>query len=170
MPTESILRPEGPWLHPFVATESEAFDRVAKLQHAQGTRVVCRTIRGRKARTTASLFDEFAAALQFPCYFGENWDAFDECLTDLEWLSAEGYVLLITNSIHLLEADPLDHLVRFFHLLEKAGREWSKPVGELSPRSARGFHVLLQCTQDEEPLMRVKFHAAKVAFRAVSLS
>ncbi len=40
-------------------------------------------VRGWKMRNKAAVFDEFAAALQFPCYFGENWDAFEECLRDI---------------------------------------------------------------------------------------
>jgi RNAse (barnase) inhibitor barstar len=167
---ESVLRPEGPWLHPFVAVESEACDRLGKLQTAGSARVVCRTIRGCKARTTAALFDEFAAALQFPCYFGDNWDALDECLTDLEWLPAGSYVFLITNSTHLLEADAPDHLDKLLHLLERAGQDWSKPAGGSSPRPARGFHILFQCTPQEEPSLHAQLHAAKVAYRAVSLS
>lgn len=38
-----------------------------------------------------------ARALQFPTYFGSNWDAFEDCLTDLSWQQADGYVLLLTN-------------------------------------------------------------------------
>jgi hypothetical protein len=53
------------------------------------TRLVVRTLRGVKMQTVQQLFDEFAAALQFPWYFGENWAAFDECLTDLAWLPPE---------------------------------------------------------------------------------
>src|SRR5438128_11682083 len=128
MPTDALLRPEGPWLHLVVADESVACDRLRNLQQTVGVRIVCRVIRGRKARTRQGLFDEFAAALQFPCYFGENWDAFDECITDLAWLPAEAYVFLIVRSIYLLDKEPGDRLQLFLEILQNAGEEWSNPA------------------------------------------
>ena len=38
-----------------------------------------------------------AGALEFPNYFGMNWDALHDCLTDLSWRPAAGYVLLLTG-------------------------------------------------------------------------
>lgn len=40
------------------------------------------------------VFEEFSRALAFPDWFGRNWDALEDCLTDLSWLEAGGYVLL----------------------------------------------------------------------------
>jgi len=36
-------------------------------------------------------------ALKFPDYFGMNWDAFEECLTDMSWFASKGYILVIDN-------------------------------------------------------------------------
>jgi RNAse (barnase) inhibitor barstar len=45
------------------------------------------------------LMDAVAAALEFPDYFGGNWDALDECLRDLgTWLPAEGYVVVVAGA------------------------------------------------------------------------
>lgn len=43
-------------------------------------------LRGKRCVDEASFFQEISASFQFPCYFGENWAAFDECICDLEWL------------------------------------------------------------------------------------
>jgi uncharacterized protein YecE (DUF72 family) len=61
-------------------------------------------------RTIAGVFDEFAAAFQFPYYFGENKDAFDECLRDLDEFvgAAPGYVAIVRDSPELLAQSPAE--------------------------------------------------------------
>ena len=41
------------------------------------------------------VFDAFSQALAFPDWFGRNWDALEDCLTDLSWREADGHVLLL---------------------------------------------------------------------------
>jgi len=50
---------------------------------------------GTDAATRAGFFQEIARVLSFPDYFGRNWDAVYDCLTDLTWLPAAGYVLVL---------------------------------------------------------------------------
>lgn len=111
-----------------------------------GSGLAARVVRGRKMRTVSGLFDEFAAALQFPRYFGENWAAFDECLGDLETLPAgKGYVIMFTEPDQVLaDAGPAD-LRLLADSLESACSAWSQPVelGEWWDRPAVPFHVVL---------------------------
>jgi len=39
-----------------------------------------------------------AEALKFPAWFGGNWDALEDCLCDLSWVTAGGYVLLFEGA------------------------------------------------------------------------
>lgn len=39
--------------------------------------------------TRENVFDAYAQALHFPEYFGRNWDAFIDCLSDLSWVDHE---------------------------------------------------------------------------------
>ncbi|HYL26137.1 MAG TPA: barstar family protein [Burkholderiales bacterium] len=45
----------------------------------------------------ASVFDAMARALDFPEWFGANWDALEDCLSDLSWRAGEGHVLILRS-------------------------------------------------------------------------
>ncbi len=47
--------------------------------------------------TREDLMDRLARALGFPSYFGKNWDAFLDMVTDLSWNPASGYIVLLKN-------------------------------------------------------------------------
>ena len=52
------------------------------------------------------IFDELARAMRFPDYFGRNWDAVFDCLTDPSLLPAEGSVILLDNCDRLAREYP----------------------------------------------------------------
>jgi hypothetical protein len=97
---------------------------------------------------------------KFPPYFGENWDALDECLADLEWLPADAYVLVVLNAAELLDKDRPEARRTFWEVLEGAAREWAQPVSGQGARPPRPFRVLLQCTREEEERVRAHWPAA----------
>ena len=163
MKANPLLQPKAPWLHLLVATESETWDRMLALQQLTSP-VAARRIRGHKGLTTGALFDEFAAALQFPYYFGENWDAFHDCLNDLEWLPGTAYTVFITNSNRLLENESQEELRLFLGLMARVGDEWAKEVAGKRPRSAKAFHAVLQCSHEDEAALRRSLQAARTAF------
>ena len=43
-------------------------------------------------------FQSISNALSFPDWFGKNWDALEDCLSDLSWREAQGYVLLFEHA------------------------------------------------------------------------
>jgi hypothetical protein len=54
----------------------------------------------------AGFLQRVAKALEFPSWFGHNWDALFDCLNDLGWRPAPGYVLLLENPSELRDAEP----------------------------------------------------------------
>ena len=125
-------------------------------------RLTVRALRGHKMLTEPQLFDEFAAALQFPSYFGENWNALDDCLTDMAWLPPEaGYVLVISEPQRVLEGSP-DALAVLIRCLASAFAEWSKPIslGEWWDRPSVPFHTVLATRPDDEAEVRSRWIAA----------
>lgn len=62
-------------------------------------------------RNKAAFLARMAAALEFPACFGQNWDALADYLGDLEWLPAEGYVLLLEGTADLRHAAAEDYRI-----------------------------------------------------------
>lgn len=92
------------------------------------------------------LFDEFARALDFPDYFGHNWDALEECLADFDWLRAKGYILLIHDADAVLPEDEEEYET-LLEILSDAGEAWSK--GQTADGQRAPFHVCFAVTEQE---------------------
>ncbi len=60
------------------------------------------TIDGATTNSRSRLFEALAAALNFPDYFGHNWDATYDCLTDLASADEHPAVLLVTGGDQFL--------------------------------------------------------------------
>jgi RNAse (barnase) inhibitor barstar len=54
----------------------------------------------------AGLLARIATAMGFPAWFGHNWDALFDCLTDLGWRPALGYVLILEHATELQATEP----------------------------------------------------------------
>jgi RNAse (barnase) inhibitor barstar len=127
-----------PWTVLLVLQAGQRAESVVKTPEG----FVLRVIRGRKCRSTEGLFMEIAEAMKFPDYFGHNWDALEECLADLEWLTAKGYVLCFTEA-ELILSDEEDEFATFLEVLNDAGEAWAS--GDAGPQGdrAKPFHSLL---------------------------
>lgn len=76
-----------------------------------------------KADNKEQMLDGIARALKFPDWFGHNFDALADCLADMGWKPADGYVVLLEHcdGIHgKAEADFVTTLQTF----EQAANEW----------------------------------------------
>ena len=69
-----------------------------------------------------ALMQRIARALEFPRWFGGNWDALEDCLTDLTWLKKEGHVLLIEGAAGL----PMDDRGILVDILASAATSWAE--------------------------------------------
>jgi hypothetical protein len=155
MDVNALFRAAEPFLHLWIASPTDAYELAWSIQQTPGRLAVVRVIRGSKSRTTAAQFDEFGAALQFPDYFGENWDALLECLIDLEWLHGDAYLIVITDSHLLLDWEPIEQLAAFLNVLENAARDWANAAD--SQGTPRPFHIVLQCAPDSVATLKARF-------------
>jgi hypothetical protein len=117
--------PAGPWLHLLWGAPADA-RQFGWLLAGEG--LASRVLRGPSVRTTYGLYDEAAAALQFPGDLVPDWPAFVSLLRDLSWLPGPaGQVLVLTRASLLLAAEPAVELASFVSAVvtvatERAGR------------------------------------------------
>jgi hypothetical protein len=114
----------------------------------QGAGATVRVIRGDRSRTVDALFDELSAALQFPLYFGSNWAAVDECLSDLDRLGWDGPIVLVVPRADELLVESTADLAVFVRVVIAAAVTYAEPiaVGAGWDRDAVAFHVVLAAT------------------------
>jgi RNAse (barnase) inhibitor barstar len=76
------------------------------------------------ATTKAELLGMFGKALSAPSYFSKNWDALSDCLTDLSWLDAPGWVMVLRGTAGVEQAHPRD-FATLLEVLEAAAEYWT---------------------------------------------
>jgi RNAse (barnase) inhibitor barstar len=81
-------------------------------------------IDGKNIARKEQLLNHVATALHFPKDFGHNWDALEECLTDMDWVDAEGY-LIYYEHIEGLQATG-DQFDTFVEILRDAVQSWKE--------------------------------------------
>ncbi len=82
-------------------------------------------IEGRNIGRKEQLLNHMATAMGFPKEFGENWDALEDHLTDLEWVDAEGYLLYYDHIDPLLQEHP-DQFETLVEILRDAVASWKE--------------------------------------------
>ncbi len=108
---------------------------------------VVRQINGKKCTAPSGVFGEFSRALAFPDYFGHNWDGLEECLADLEWLPAKGYVVLVTDAQCVIP-DDAEEYETLLEVLSDAGEAWSQ--GHTADGRRAPFHVLFAVSPEDK--------------------
>lgn len=127
-----------PGIYRFVGRASSA-DMLARAARAgwQGWR-----LNGHSIDSKASFLAACARAMRFPGYFGRNWDAFEECITDLSWQPAAGYLLIFESPYHFAHAAPRDWAMAL-RILDETAAYWQS--------KERPFYTILRRTYGVAP-------------------
>ena len=121
MSWDLLLKNEGPSVLVWEGKADDLCDAVLALEDLRAKGLMTRWLRASRMRTKAALLDEFAAALQFPSGMGMNWDGFDECLNDLEWLEGGAAALFVFDTEQLLADAPPEDQATLFEILDAEG-------------------------------------------------
>ncbi len=87
-----------------------------------------------RLRRRRDLFRALFTELKFPKYFGQNWDALEECLCDLTWLDSPAGVVLLHDQLPL--ADPLQRKT-YLAILARAQNTNRIPLRVVFPLAAQ---------------------------------
>jgi RNAse (barnase) inhibitor barstar len=91
-------------------------------------------IQGGDIRNKDDFLNSIARVMDFPDYFGANWDALEDCLTDLLWVNADGYVIAYKDVSTFASGDP-DGFATALDIFRASAEHWRS--------QGRGFFVLL---------------------------
>jgi RNAse (barnase) inhibitor barstar len=80
------------------------------------------------------LFRALARGLNFPGYFGNNWDALEECLCDLAWLKSPAGIVLVHKQLPLEDAADRQ---TYLSILGRAQAMQAIPLRIVFPQSAK---------------------------------
>jgi RNAse (barnase) inhibitor barstar len=97
---------------------------------------------GAEAGTRTGFFTAIARELRFPDYFGHNWDAVYDCLTDFGWLPAAGFGIVFDGYGGLATAQPEQWQIAL-NVLSEASAFWST--------TKRPMYVLLYGPEADAP-------------------
>lgn len=90
----------------YLLDESLSVEHLEKLASERG--LAFYHLEGQDIRDKDQFLKETALALRFPEYFGNNWDALADCLTDMSWHETDGFVILYDHFDLLAEHSPRD--------------------------------------------------------------
>lgn len=122
---------------------------------------MARVTRGTRMRSVAALFDEVSASLQFPPYFGGNWDAFDECLGSMALPPRQrvaGLVVFVVDAEYVLADESPMEFATLVRVILGAHADYSAAVrlGESWDRPPLPFHFVMGCRADVLEGVRVR--------------
>ena len=69
---------------------------LSKLARAKGMAFF--HLEGQKIEKKEQFLNHAAVAMKFPSHFGNNWDAFYDCLTDMDWVDTVGYLIYFDHT------------------------------------------------------------------------
>ena len=87
-------------------------------------------IDGEHTDTLEKFYSSIASQLKFPGNFGNNFDAFDEMINDLDWLEEDRIYLIFKHyDIFLVEENDETREI-LLTILDDASSEWKRMDGE----------------------------------------
>jgi RNAse (barnase) inhibitor barstar len=83
------------------------------------------SIDGQKSSSLRAFLEDIGVAMHFPEYYGQNLDALDEMLNDLEWIDSKQVVIYITHSGEWLRKEKSEQkMLSILDVLDATAEDW----------------------------------------------
>jgi RNAse (barnase) inhibitor barstar len=101
---------------------------LSKLAKAQGLAFF--HLDGKNIERKEQFLNHAASVMHFPDYFGGNWDSFEECLTDMEWVNSDGFLIYFdhTDKFSQHHESQLETVVELFQDAVGYWKDESRPM------------------------------------------
>ncbi|WP_055691948.1 barstar family protein [Streptomyces prasinus] len=110
-------------------------------------------MQGQEMYDSGGVFTQFYEALHLPDYFGWNWNALRDCLTDLHWLSAKHFLITVDDAHAALSDNPEERDI-LFRALKDSANFWTGKT-ELPGQEKVTFQAVLLCPpENQEEMLR----------------
>jgi len=83
-------------------------------------------LNGNIIKNKIDLFREIALKLHFPEFFGNNWDALDDCLCDLEWINSTKIQIVFENFSKILSDESCEQKNILLDCIKDSNDYWEK--------------------------------------------
>ncbi len=106
----------------FVSTDESAAQELGQLAGAHG--MMPFLIDGTTVDSKEQFLKVVAEALSFPDYFGMNWDAFEDCLTDMSAHEDAGGYLIVYHGMEVFAEEDPENFDTAVEILKDAASFW----------------------------------------------
>jgi RNAse (barnase) inhibitor barstar len=97
-------------------------------------------IDGSQITDEASFYQEIKRAFEFPDYFGMNWHAFTDCLSDIE-LQPENRVSIIWDSVNCILKSNFQLFIETVGLFDALARDLTYPEQTMDQKEVEIFYL-----------------------------
>lgn len=118
---ENLSFMKFPSMPKIAANRKQKIEKVIEALSGRGIQVFY--LDGKEIENKETFLRKTAEVMKFPAYFGLNWDALEECITDLAWCPAEEYILLYERSDIFAQADSTQWQIAI-EILHSAEEYW----------------------------------------------
>ena len=92
-------------------------------KQAKAKKMMFYHLEGKKIEKKEQFLNHASVVMHFPSDSGKNWDAFYDCITDMEWAEADGYLIYFDHT-EAFDAHHESQLETVIELFEDAVNYW----------------------------------------------